>query len=93
MTHTPFCEFCKSIGHDVNSCRSLQLMQDNTWEAFWVQEEKNGGECGGTEKGGYQGGPRGGYGCGRGHNMVVEVVDPPHVSIVVKLVMSHMVLY
>jgi hypothetical protein len=51
MTHTPFCEFCKSIGHDVNSCRSLQLMQDNTQDAFWVQEEKKGGEHSGTNRG------------------------------------------
>jgi len=26
MHHTSFCEFCKYMGHDVNNCRSLQLM-------------------------------------------------------------------
>jgi hypothetical protein len=39
-THTPFCEFYKSMGHDVNNYRSLQLMQDHTHDAFQVQEEK-----------------------------------------------------
>jgi len=42
-------------------------MQDNTLESFLVQEEKNGGECGGLNKGGYQGGPQVGYGHYRGY--------------------------
>jgi hypothetical protein len=37
--HTLLCEFCKSMGHDVNNCQSLQLMQDHTHDVFQVQEE------------------------------------------------------
>ena len=42
-------------------------MQDNTRDAFQVQEEHKGGECDGLERGRYQEGPIGGYGCG--HNL------------------------
>jgi hypothetical protein len=52
-----------------------------------VQEEKKGGEHGGADRGGYQGGPQGGY--GRGRARYGREVDPPHVSIAVRLVMSH----
>jgi hypothetical protein len=45
------------MGHDVNNCRSLQLMQDNTHDALWVQEEQKGGDHDGVDKGGSQGGP------------------------------------
>jgi hypothetical protein len=82
--HTPFCEFCKSMGHDVNNCRSLQLMQDHTHDVFQVQEEQKGGDHGGVERGGYQGGPRGGYGCGWDEDMEEGEVDPPLVLTVVR---------
>jgi hypothetical protein len=32
--HTLFCGFCKYVGHDVNKCHSLQMMQENTHDAF-----------------------------------------------------------
>jgi hypothetical protein len=64
--HTPLCEFYKSMGHDVNNCRSLQFMKDHIHDVFRVQEGKNDGESGGVERGVYQGGPQGGYGCGCG---------------------------
>jgi hypothetical protein len=65
-------------------------MQDNTKMHSGYKRRKKGGEHGGTNRGRYQGGPRGGYGHGHGHeDMVEEVVDPPHVSIAVRLVMSH----
>jgi hypothetical protein len=60
--HTLFFEFYKSMGRDVNNCRSLQLMQYHTHEASRVQEENKDGDHGGVERGGYQRGPRGGYG-------------------------------
>jgi hypothetical protein len=52
------------MGHDVNNCRSLQLMQDHTHDVFRVREDQKGVDCGGVERGGYQRGPRGGYGRG-----------------------------
>jgi hypothetical protein len=55
-----------SWGHDINNCWLLQLMKDNTRDAFWVQEEHKGGDIGGAERDGYQGGPRGEYGCNHG---------------------------
>ena len=36
-THEPFCEFYKSIKHDVNNCHTLQLMKDNTTDSYCVQ--------------------------------------------------------
>jgi len=60
--HTPFCKLWKSIGHDVNSYRSLMLMQDNTRDAIRVHDENKGGENSSVERGGYQGGTRGGHG-------------------------------
>jgi hypothetical protein len=35
-THAPFCEFCKSMGHDVNNYWSIQLMQGQIAYAFQV---------------------------------------------------------
>jgi hypothetical protein len=52
MHHTPFFEFFKSMGHDVNNCWSLQLMQDHTHDVFHVQEEQKGADHGGVERGG-----------------------------------------
>jgi hypothetical protein len=66
MHHTLLCEYCKSMGHDVNNCQSLQLRQDNTHDVFQVQEQHKGRDCGGAERGGYQRGPRGRYGRNRG---------------------------
>jgi hypothetical protein len=43
------------MGHDVNNCRSLQMMQDHTHDLFWVQEEWKGGDHGGAERRGCQG--------------------------------------
>jgi hypothetical protein len=62
MNQTPFCEFCKSLDHDISSFRSLQMIQDNTRDAFWVEEEQNGCESSDNDRGVYQGGPRGGNG-------------------------------
>jgi hypothetical protein len=45
------------VGHDVNNCWSLQLMQDNTCDVFRVQEEHKGIDRGSLERGGYQGDP------------------------------------
>jgi hypothetical protein len=64
-------------------------MQDNTRDAFQVQEEKKVVSMCGTERGRYQGGPQGGYGHGHGHRIWWGEVDPPHVLIAVRLVMSH----
>jgi hypothetical protein len=87
--HTPFCEFCKSIGHDINSCRSLQMMQDNTQDAFWVQEEQKGGEHGVTIEEDIKEDLEVGMDMVMDEDMVEEVEDPPHASIAVRLVMSH----
>jgi hypothetical protein len=76
MHHTPLCELCKSMGHDVNNCWSLQLMQDHTHDVFWVEDEHKGGDHGCVERGGYQGGPRGSYGCIVVEDMEEEEVAP-----------------
>jgi len=52
-THTPFYEFCKPMGYNVNNCRSLQLMKEHIGDAYWVQEENKGGDCGGFDHGGF----------------------------------------
>jgi hypothetical protein len=48
---TLFCKFCKSMGHDVNNCWSLQLMKDHVADAYRVQEENKGRYHGGFEGG------------------------------------------
>jgi hypothetical protein len=63
-THTPFCEFCKSMEHDVNNCSSLKLMQEHTPNTFWVQKEQKCGDRGGANRGGFRQGRGRGYGGG-----------------------------
>ena len=47
--HAPFCNFYNFVGLDVNKCRTLESMKDNTIDAYQVQgvEENKEPEVGG----------------------------------------------
>ena len=62
MGKYPYCKFCKSVGHNEDESRSFDLMREQTYDAYQVQNEGQGNDVYGY-RGGASG--RGAFG-GRG---------------------------